>query len=200
MCVFIVVVLLVVSSLGGGSVWVQIVEVVNVKYEQVFDFVGQKLVFNGVGICYKFVIKVYMVGFYLIVLVYIMQEVLVVYGFKCIYIQMLCDIDGNELGKFFIKGMEVNVLCDEFVKFINGVFKFSEVFVSCKQFNSGDNFLVDYVFGIGLILLVNGKLLLSEFIKEFEFFSVLLCIWLGDKLVDDNFKEFLLGVKCECWC
>ncbi|HEU6454829.1 MAG TPA: chalcone isomerase family protein [Roseateles sp.] len=194
---FIVAALLAASSLGGGSAWAQTVEVANVKYEQALDLAGQKLVLNGAGIRYKFVIKVYTAGLYLTAPAHTTQEVLAAHGPKRIHIQMLRDIDGNELGKLFTKGMEANAPRDEFVKSINGVLKLSEVFASRKQLNSGDNFSVDYVPGIGSTLLVNGKSLLSEPIKEPEFFSALLRIWLGDKPADDNLKESLLGVKRE---
>lgn len=194
---FIVAALLAVGSLGGGSAWAQAVEVANVKYEPALDLAGQKLVLNGAGIRYKFVIKVYTAGLYLTTQAHTTQEVLAAHGPKRIHIQMLRDIDGNELGKLFTKGMEANAPRDEFVKSINGVLKLSEVFASRKQLNSGDNFSVDYVPGIGSTLLVNGKSLLSEPIKEPEFFSALLRIWLGDKPADDNLKEALLGVKRE---
>jgi hypothetical protein len=49
-------------------------------------------------------------------------------GPKRLHIQMLRDIDGNELGKLFTKGMEANAPRDEFVKSINGVLKLSEIF------------------------------------------------------------------------
>ena len=116
-------------------------------------------------------------------------------GPKRIHITMLRDIDGNELGKLFTKGMEANAPRDEFVKSINGVLKLSEVFASRKQLNSGDSFSVDYVPGVGSTLLLNGKTVMGEPIKEPEFFSALLRIWLGDKPADDALKDALLGIK-----
>ena len=53
------------ASLSGGSAWAQAVEVANVKYEPSVDLAGQKLVLNGAGIRYKFVVKVYTAGLYL---------------------------------------------------------------------------------------------------------------------------------------
>ena len=112
------------------------------------------------------------------------------------HIQMLRDIDGNELGKLFTKGVESNVSREEFAKSINGVLKLSEIFASRKQLNSGDNFSVDYIPGVGSTVILNGKPM-GETIKEPEFFTALLRIWLGDKPADDNLKEALLGVKRE---
>ena len=62
---FIVAALVAVGSLSGGNTWAQVVEVANVKYEPTLDLAGQKLVLNGAGIRYKFVVKVYTAGLYM---------------------------------------------------------------------------------------------------------------------------------------
>jgi hypothetical protein len=193
---YVVAALLAVSSWGGSAAWAQAVEVANVKYEPVQDLAGQKLVLNGAGIRYKFVVKVYTAGLYLTAKAGTPAEVLAMPGPKRIHISMLRDIDGNELGKLFTKGIEANVSREEFAKSINGVLKLSEIFASRKQLNSGDSFSVDYVPGVGSTVVLNGKPI-GETIKEPEFFSSLLRIWLGDKPADDNLKEALLGVKRE---
>ncbi|MDR7333213.1 chalcone isomerase family protein [Roseateles asaccharophilus] len=187
---------LAVGSLSGGSTWAQTVEVSNVKYETALDLAGQKLQLNGAGTRYKFVVKVYTAGLYLTTKAGTPAEVLAAPGPKRIHISMLRDIDGNELGKLFTKGMEDNAPREEFVKSINGVLKLSEIFASRKQLNSGDNFSVDYVPGVGSTVLLNGKAI-GETIKEPEFFSALLRIWLGDKPADASLKEALLGIKKE---
>ncbi|PZP30192.1 MAG: hypothetical protein DI603_15655 [Roseateles depolymerans] len=191
----IVAALLAAGSLAGGLAQAQAVEVANVKYEQALDVGGHKLQLNGAGIRYKFIVKVYTAGLYLQAHAGTTAEVLAQPGPKRIHIQMLRDIDGNELGKLFTKGIEANAPRDEFVKSVNGVLKLSEIFASRKQLNSGDNFSVDYVPGQGSMVLLNGKPMLSEPIKEPEFYSALLRIWLGDKPADDNLKDALLGVK-----
>ncbi len=193
---FVAAAVLAVSSLSGMSASAQTVEVGNVKYESAVDLAGQKLQLNGAGIRYKFVVKVYTAGLYLTTKASTTAEVLAAPGPKRIHISMLRDIDGNELGKLFTKGMEDNAPREEFVKSINGVLKLSEIFASRKQLNNGDNFSVDYVPGLGSTVLLNGKAI-GETIKEPEFFSALLRIWLGDKPADDALKEALLGVKRE---
>lgn len=189
--------LLAAASLTGGNAGAQAVEVANVKYEPSADLAGQKLVLNGAGIRYKFVVKVYTAGLYLTHKANTTADVLATPGPKRIHIQMLRDIDGNELGKLFTKGMEANAPREEFVKCINGVLKLSEVFASRKQLSTGDSFSVDYVPGVGSVLLLNGKSVMTDPIKEPEFFSALLRIWLGDKPADDGLKDALLGVKRE---
>lgn len=193
---FIVAALLAAGSLSGVSARAETVEVANVKYETAVDLAGQKLQLNGAGIRYKFVVKVYTAGLYLAQKAGTTAEVLAAPGAKRIHIHMLRDIDGNELGKLFTKGMEANVSREEFAKSINGVLKLSEIFASRKQLNNGDSFYVDYVPGVGSTVLLNGKPI-GEVIKEPEFFSSLLRIWLGDKPADDALKEALLGIKRE---
>ncbi len=192
---FVVAALLAAGSLSGGVAWGDTVEVANVKYETAVDLAGQKLQLNGAGIRYKFVVKVYTAGLYLTHKASTTPEVLSAPGPKRIHIQMLRDIDGNELGKLFTKGMEANAPREEFAKCINGVLKLSDVFASRKQLNSGDSFSVDYVPGVGTALLLNGKNVMPDPIKEPEFFAALLRIWLGDKPADDSLKDALLGVK-----
>lgn len=187
--------LLAVGSLAGGGAQAQAVEVANVKYEQALDLGGRKLQLNGAGIRYKFIVKVYTAGLYLQAHAGTTAEVLAMAGPKRIHIQMLRDIDGNELGKLFTKGMEANAPREEFVKSVNGVLKLSEVFASRKSLSAGDSFSVDFIPGQGSMLLLNGKPVLSEPIKEPEFYSALLRIWLGDKPADDSLKDALLGAK-----
>jgi hypothetical protein len=93
--------------------------------------------------------------------------------------------------------MEANAPREEFIKSINGVLKLSEVFASRKALVSGDTFSVDYVPGVGSTVSVNGKMATPEPIKEPEFYSALLRIWLGKNPADDNLKEALLGLKRE---
>jgi hypothetical protein len=193
---YIVAALLAASSLAGTAAWAQAVEVANVKYEPALDLAGQKLALNGAGVRYKFVVKVYTAGLYLTSKASTTPEVLAAPGPKRIQIHMLRDIDGNELGKLFTKGMEANAPREEFVKSINGVLKLSEIFASRRQLNSGDSFSVDYVPGVGSTVVLNGKPI-GETIKEPEFFTALLRIWLGDKPADDNLKDALLGIKKE---
>ena len=193
---FIVAARVAVGRLGGAAARAETVEVANVKYETAVDLAGQKLQLNGAGVRYKFVVKVYAAGLYLAQKAGTTAEVLAAPGPKRIHIHMLRDIDGNELGKLFTKGMEANVSREEFAKSINGVLKLSEIFASRKQLNSGDSFSVDYVPGLGSTVLLNGKPI-GETIKEPEFFTALLRIWLGDKPADDNLKDALLGIKKE---
>lgn len=169
------------------------VDVAGVKYEQSADVAGQKLQLNGAGIRYKAIFKVYTAGLYLTAKASTPEAVLANAGPKRLHIQMLRDIDGNELGKLFTKGMEDNATREEFGKAINGVLRIADIFAQKKKLASGENFSVEFVPGTGTVVFVNGKQVAGDPIKEPEFFSVLLKIWLGKSPADSGLKAALLG-------
>lgn len=170
------------------------VEVAGVKYDTNADVGGKKLVLNGAGIRYKAVFKVYTAGLYLTEKTDTPETLLANPGPKRLHIVALRDIDGNDLGKLFTKGMEANAPREEFVKSINGVLKIAEHFAAKKELSKGESFSVDYVPGVGSQVLINGKVA-GEPIKEPEFFTALLRIWLGKSPADDSLKDALLGIE-----
>jgi hypothetical protein len=69
-----------------------------------------------------------------------------------------------------------------------------EIFSAKKKLSNGESFSVEYVPNVGTSVLVNGKVM-GEPIKEPEFFTGLLRIWLGKSPADNNLKDALLGQK-----
>lgn len=174
----------------------QSVETSGVKFDASLDLAGQKLVLNGAGTRYKAVFKVYAAGLYMTGKASTPEGVAQMPGPKRLQIVALRDIDGNDLGKLFTKGMEQNAGRDEFMKSINGVLKVAEMFSQRKELNKGENFSIDFIPGVGSVVMLNGKPN-GEPIKEPEFFNALLKIWLGKSPADDQLKDALLGVQKE---
>jgi hypothetical protein len=172
---------------------VEAVDIAGVKFDHSLDLAGQKLQLNGAGIRYKFVVKVYAAGLYLGSKASTPEAVLAAPGVKRIQIVALRDIDGNDLGRLFTKGIEQNTTRQEFMKSINGVLKIADMFANKKELLKGESFSVDYVPGIGSTVMLNGKAQ-GDAIKEPEFFSALMNIWLGRSPADDQLKDALLGV------
>lgn len=170
----------------------QTTEVAGVKYDNSLQLANAKLQLNGAGVRYKAVFKVYTAGLYLGTKAGTPEAVLAAPGPRRLHIVMLRDIDGNELGKLFTKGMEQNTSHEEFAKVIPGIIKMGEIFAQRKRLSSGDSFSIDFVPGTGVTLLVNGKTL-AEPIKEPEFFNALMRIWLGKSPADSQLKDALLG-------
>jgi hypothetical protein len=170
------------------------VELAGVKLPGSVQVGGATLQLNGAGIRYKFFIKVYTAGLYLTGRAETPETALAAAGPKRIQVQMLRDIDANELGRLFTRGMQDNMTRAEFSKSIPGTLRMAEIFSSRRKLVAGDNFSVDWVPGIGTSVLVNGKPQ-GEPIKEPEFFNALLSIWLGKRPADGDLKAALLGQK-----
>ena len=170
----------------------QTVDLAGVKYPPTTPLAGTALQLNGAGIRYKFVVKVYTAALYLGAKAATPEAVLAQPGAKRMHVVMLRDIDANELGKLFTRGMQDNAPKGEFSKFIPGTLKLAEIFSAQKKLKVGDSFFVDFVPGQGTTVLVNGKPT-AEPIKDPEFFSALLRIWLGPNPADNGLKDALLG-------
>ena len=169
-------------------------EVAGVKYEGAVQIGNGKLLLNGAGIRYKAIFKVYTAGLYLKDKTGTPDGVFAMAGPKRLSIHMLREIDANELGKLFTKGMQDNATPEDFSKSIPGVMRIAEVFAAKKKMSSGEGFSVDYIPGTGTLVLVNGKVQ-GEPIKKPEFFTTLMRIWLGKNPADSQLKDALLGVQ-----
>jgi hypothetical protein len=174
----------------------QTTEVGGVKYEQSAQMGGARIQLNGAGVRYKAIFKVYTAGLYLGGKAATPEAVLAAPGPKRMHIVMLRDIDANELGKLFTKGMEQNASRDEFMKAIPGTIRLGELFSEKKHLKAGESFSVDWIPGTGTVVLVNGKPS-GEPIKAPEFFGALMKIWLGKSPADALLKDALLGQSRE---
>jgi Chalcone isomerase-like len=181
-----------VLSMSTGSA--ATVEVGGVKFEDSIDQRGAKLVLNGAGVRYKAVFKVYSAGLYLPKKATTAEETLTMGGAKRISITMLRDIDSNELGKLFTRGVEDNAPRAEMSKLIPGLLRMGQIFSDQKKLVAGDNFIFEWVPGTGGVLTVKGKPQGEPF-KEPEFYAALLRIWLGPNPADWKLKDALLGSK-----
>jgi len=183
-------------ALGGTAAWAQSVDVGGVRLEQRLDVRGQTLALHGAGIRYKAVFKVYAAGLYLPASLATKpttaDEVLAVTGPRRVAITMLREIDSNELGKLFTRGVEDNMPRSDYAKLVPGLIRMGEVFAQHKRLVPGDTFTIDWVPGAGTVISVKGQPQGEPF-KEPEFFNALLRIWLGKSPADHLLKDALLG-------
>jgi hypothetical protein len=170
----------------------QALDVAGVKYAPTVQVGNSTLQLNGAGLRTRFVIKVYTAGLYLTQKAATPEAAIAAPGPKRVHVAMLREIDANELGKLFTRGMQDNAPREEFSKSIPGTLKLAEMFAARKRLKAGDHFSVDWVPGVGTTVLVNGQPQ-NEPIKEPEFFTALLRIWLGANPADAALKEALLG-------
>ena len=170
----------------------QTTDIAGVKFPNAAQVAGSKLALNGAGVRFKVVFKVYAAGLYLTEKAATPEAVLGAPGPQRLQIVMLRDIDANELGKLFTKGMEQNAAREEFSKSIPGILRMSDMFSNHKKLQTGDTLTVEWVPGTGTVILVNGKPEGAP-IKEPEFHAALMKIWLGKAPADPQLKDALLG-------
>ena len=185
------------AALAAALTWplasvAQTTEVAGVKFTNTVQLGNAKLQLNGAGVRYKVVFKVYAAALYLGEKATTPEAVLAAPGPHRLQIVMLREIDANELGKLFTKGMEQNAPREEFSKSIAGIMRMSDIFSSRKKLAAGDSFAVEWIPGTGTVISVNGKVEGAP-IKEPEFYSALMKIWLGKSPADAQLKDALLG-------
>jgi hypothetical protein len=168
------------------------VDVAGVKIDDAIDLKGSELQLNGAGVRYKAVFKVYAAGLYLGKKASSPEEVLAAPGAKRVAISMLRDIDANELGKLFTRGVQDNSPRAEVSQLIPGLLRMSQIFSDQKQLKAGDTFTIDWLPGTGTVISVKGAPQ-GEPIKEQAFFHALARIWLGPVPADWKLKDALLG-------
>lgn len=153
---------------------------------------GTALQLNGAGIRYKAVFKVYTAGLYLSQKADTPEAALASSGPKRMHITMLREIDANELGKLFTRGVEDNTPKGEYARLVPGLIRMGEVFSAHKKLLPGDTFTIDWLPGQGTVISVKGQVQGQPF-KEPEFFQALMRIWLGKNPADHLLKDALLG-------
>jgi hypothetical protein len=181
-----------VAGLLAAAATAATVDVGGVKLEDSTDLRGNKLVLNGAGIRYKAVFKVYAAGLYLGKKAGTPEEVLAAPGAKRMSITMMREIDSNELGKLFTRGVQDNAPKTEMSKLVPGLIKMGQIFSDQKRLMTGDVFMIDWIPGVGTIITVKG-VPQGEPFKEPEFFNALMRIWLGPEPADWKLKDALLG-------
>jgi hypothetical protein len=170
----------------------QTTDIAGVKFTDTVQVGSSKLQLNGAGVRHKVVFKVYAAALYLSEKAATPEAVLAAPGPRRLQIVMLREIDANELGKLFTKGMEQNAPREEFSKSIAGIMRMSDIFSSRKKLQAGESFAVEWLPGTGTVISVNGKPEGAP-IKEPEFYSALMKIWLGKAPADPQLKDALLG-------
>jgi hypothetical protein len=167
-------------------------ELSGIKVADPVEVQGSKLQLNGAGVRYKAIFKVYVAGLYLGQRAVTPEEVYAVPGAKRVSITLLREIDSNELGKNFTRGLEDNTPRSDMAKLIPALIRMGQLFSDQKKLLAGENFTIDWIPGTGTVVTVKGKVQGEPF-KEAEFFNALLRIWLGPLPADLKLKDALLG-------
>jgi hypothetical protein len=167
-------------------------EVGGVRFEREATVAGQRLQLNGAGVRTKIVFKVYAAALYLPQRSRSPEAIWTPDGPRRLQVHMLRSIQADELGRMFTKGMEKNATREEFARSIPGTIRMGEIFAAQKRLNPGDVFTLDWIPGSGTVISINGKAA-GEPVREPEFYTALLKIWLGQEAADEGLKAALLG-------
>lgn len=183
---------LVLAALAAApAAWAELT-VAGVKYEDAAELAGSKLALNGAGIRTKVIFKVYTAGLYLPKKAATADEVLAQAGAKRISLTMLREVDAEEFGAAFAKGIEENNDAATLARLAASIQRMNRIFAEHKKLATGDTIAIDWVPGSGTLIRVKGAAQ-GDPIREPEFYSALLRIWLGPAPADRGLKEALLG-------
>lgn len=161
--------------------------------ENTVQLSGATLQLNGAGIRFKALFKVYTAALYLGKRVGTPEAVLSAPGPKRLMLTMLRDMDANDLGRLFAKGVESNVPSLEVNKSLMSLVRMGQIFSDAKIVKTGDVIQMDWVPGTGTVISLRG-VVQGEPFKEPEFYGALLRIWLGQSPADAKLKDALLGI------
>ncbi len=166
--------------------------VAGVKYEDAAELAGSRLALNGAGIRTKVIFKVYTAGLYLPKKAATPEEALAQAGPKRISLTMLREVDADEFGAAFTKGIEENNDAAALARLAPSIQRMNRIFAEHKKLATGDTIAIDWVPGAGTQIRVKG-VAQGDPIREPEFYTALLRIWLGPAPADRSLKEALLG-------
>jgi len=179
-------------GLGLLALPVQAREVEGVRYEESIDVAGAKLQLNGAGTRYKAVFKVYTAGLYLGKKAATPADVLAMAGPRRLTLTFVREIDAEELGRLFIRGIKANTPNEEYGRILTSVMRMSQIFYESKRLKVGDVINMDWVPGKGTLITIRGKSVGEPFVEP-EFYNAMLRIWLGPDPADWQLKDALLG-------
>jgi hypothetical protein len=164
-------------------------EVAGVKLADKARVGTDELVLNGAGIRTRVIFKVYVGALYLAEKKAAAAEVLALPGAKRVALTLLRDLSAQQLNEAFEKGIHANHSAAEVEALKPRIAQLLSLFADGKE---GDVILIDYLPGSGTVVTLNGAPKGKPIPGE-DFYRALLRIWLGDKPVDDDLKQAMLG-------
>ncbi len=172
-------------------------DVGGVKVDDVATVAGKELKLNGAAMRQILMIKGYAIGLYLTEKKELSAADLLALPVdrpRRVALHIQREINSDEFGQLFIKGMNANSTKEEKAKVINQTTKFGEMFAALEPVKKGDVVTLDWIPGQGTVSTLNGKKI-GETLPEITFFNAVLRIWVGDSPVQENIKRALLTGK-----
>lgn len=163
-----------------------------VDFPSTVELAGQKLVLNGTGTRFKAFFQVYEAGLYASKPVHSADEFFSMRGAKKLHLVARRDINANELARMLVRSVSDSNPPDRVMQQLGGLAQVGEMFSSRPKIRNGETFGFDYLPNVGTQLMVNAKPI-GPPIKDPEFFTLVMRLWLGATPVDARLKAQLLG-------
>jgi hypothetical protein len=154
----------------------------------------QQLVLNGAGLRKRAFFQVYAIGLYLPEKKTAAADVIGAAGPKRVSIHMLRDVDAEQFSGALADGIRENHSEAEAKALEPRVKQLAAIMAEMKEAKKGMRITLDWLPAAGTQLTVEGRPAGSPIPGE-DFYRALLRIWLGDKPVQDDLKNALLGGK-----
>jgi hypothetical protein len=181
-------------SLAVAALGVQAAEVGGVKLEDRLRLApgGPELVLNGAGIRTRVFFKVYVGGLYLTEKKGTASDAIGLAGPKRVSMTMLRDLTAQQLSEGLADGIRNNSSAAEQEALKARVDELVGIMNALGEAKKGDTILLDFLPESGTRMVVNGQPR-GKPIAGDDFYRALLRIWLGDKPVDGDLKQGMLG-------
>ena len=177
--------------LAGAAFAANAADVGGVKLEDRVRVQGAELSLNGAGVRTRFFFEVYAIGLYLPQRTASPGAVLALAGNKRVAIRMLRDVGAEQFTTALTDGVRANHPEDEFKRLEPRLRELGQTMAALKEAKKGMAISLDLV-GTQTQLLVDGNAAGGPIAGE-DFQRALLRIWLGDKPVQEDLKQALLG-------
>ncbi len=171
------------------------VDVGGVKVDDAATVAGKELKLNGAAMRQILMFKGYAIGLYLTEKKDLTTAELMALPIdrpRRVALHIQKEINSDEFGQLFIKGMNANSTKEEKAKVINQTSKFGEMFAALEPVKKGDVVTLDWVPGQGTVSTLNGKKI-GETLPDIAFYNAVLRIWVGENPVQTNIKRELLS-------
>ena len=166
-------------------------EIEGVKLEDRIQLDTHPLVLSGAGLRTKFFFKVYVAGLYLADKKHTAAEVLAEGGAKRMSFHLLRSVSGKQMLDAINDAIPPNHTAEEMKALDARMKEFSSMFASVTELKKGDVITFDYMPGAGTRVTVSG--VDKGRIEGVDFNRALLKVWVGEKPVQADLKQSLLG-------
>lgn len=168
------------------------IDVAGVRFDDKTSLAGTELVLNGAALRTRFMLKIYAIGLYLPRSGNTAEAVAASSGPKRIQITTLRDLGAAEFADALVDGLKRNHTEAELAKMQPRIDDFRNAIIALKSTPAGSQIRLEWLPGSGTRLSVGNEARGKDIPGE-DFYRALLRIWIGEKPVDPDLKEALLG-------